>query len=154
MIQTMQPCGKRLLKTHKQIPRPELTTMSVTGELQVKARASGSGGGARLVGQEDFCSGVFRGARECGSRIAALRGIEVMRAVVRDSGHDQRRSFVFHHDVLIQEDVQTQSSKLPRPSGCSGVILVVARDDECAIAGLQPAQRGNVAREILYRAID
>ena len=102
-IESMQPRGEWLLKADKQIPGPELATVSMTGELQIETCTGGGKRRARLVSEQDFCGYVRRRAGKRGSWITTLRRIEVMRAVVRHSGNDERGACMSYDDVLIQE---------------------------------------------------
>src|ERR1700733_14398016 len=103
MIQPMQPGRERLLKAYEQIPGPELAAMGVPRELQIEARGVRSRGRTRLVSEKDLRARIRRRAKECGSRITALLGIKMMRAVVGYAGDHQGSPSVSHDDVLVQE---------------------------------------------------
>ena len=100
----MQSCGERLLESYKEIPGPELAAVRMTRELQIEARRCCRGSRTRLMCEQDLRCCVRRGSPECGNRIAALLGIEMMRAVVRHASHDESCALVPHNDVLIQQD--------------------------------------------------
>src|SRR3569833_152475 len=148
-IQAMQPRGEWLLKAYKQIPGPELAAVSMTGELQIETRTGRGQRRAGLVSEQDFCARICRGAGKCSSRVATLRGVEMMSAVVRDSGHDERSASMSYDDVLVQEHAQPQAPELRHPGPLTGVVFVISCDQKRAVACFQPSQRRNVPREIV-----
>ena len=77
--------------------------MSVPGELEIEARGVRRGRGARLVSEKDLRTRIRRRARECGSRVTALLGIKMMRAVVGYAGDHEGSPSVSHDDVLVQK---------------------------------------------------
>ena len=103
----MQSCGERLLEAHEQIPRPELAAMRMTRELQIKTRGRRSRRRARLMSEQYLRRRVRRSPPERGNRIAALLGIEMMRAEVRHAGYHEWRALVSHDDMLVQQHVQS-----------------------------------------------
>ncbi len=66
--------------------------------------------------EKNLCGSVVRSASESCRRIATLRRIEMVRAVVRHSSNDQWRAPVPDHDVLVQEHLQPDPSELLDPS--------------------------------------
>ena len=75
-----------------------------------------------------------------GRGIAALRGIEVMCAVVRHAGEYQRCAVVLQDDVLILEHMHAETPNLLGPCSLSGVVLVIAGDEEGTVARGQSGQ--------------
>jgi hypothetical protein len=54
----MQSGGEWLLKSHKQVPRPELTAVGMARKLQIKPSACRRVRGARLMRQQNFYTRV------------------------------------------------------------------------------------------------
>ena len=103
-LQTIQPSSERLLQSNEEIPRPELPAVRVAGELQLKARLQRGCGGSRLMRQQNSHDIIW--SRGNGGRgIAAVRFIEMMSAVIRDSGDHQRAVVVLQDHMLIEQDL-------------------------------------------------
>ena len=77
----------------------------------------------------------------------------MVRTVVRDACHDQLFPIVIQHDMLIQEHTQSQSPQLPRPGGCSRVVLMVARHKVRPMAGDEPRERSYVRPQLLHASV-
>ena len=69
-----------------------------------------------------------------GGRIAALRRIEMMGADVVDAGEHQQGAIVLQYHVLVLQYCESEPSDLARPGTLAGVILMIARDEECSMA--------------------
>ena len=63
-------------------------------------------------------------------------------------------AIVLQHHVLILEHRESEPSNLTRPRTLAGVVLVIARDEECAVAGGEVGQRRRVAGQLLHRSVD
>src|SRR5690348_11607601 len=144
--------GEGLLQADEQVPWPELPAVRVTGELQVVAGSGRRTRGARLV-REEHLHGVGRRAAHGTPRVAAVRGIEVMRRVVGDAGDGERGAAVLEQHVLVQQHVRAEAPKLAHPAVHAGVVLVVAGDEVGAMAGCEPCEGLGVPRELLDRAV-
>ena len=150
----MQTGRERLLEPYEQVPRPELPTVRMPGKLEVESRGGRRRGGPRLMSEQDSRSRIGRRTQERGHGVAALCGIEMMRAVVRYSGDYKGRPSVPNDDVLIQKHAQSQSRELRRPCTFPRVVLMISRDEKRAMARAQPSEWSDVPREIGYRAVD
>src|SRR5258706_405339 len=153
LADALESRGERLLQAHEEVPRPELAAMGMSRELQLVAGLRCVARGAALVGEENFGGPLRRPARG-GLRIAAMRGIEVMRRPVRDAGDRERRAVVIEHHVLVDEDARAQAAQLADPCVGAGVVLVVAGDDIRAVARFEPREGLRVVREVADRAVD
>jgi len=111
----MQTGRERLLEPYEQVPRPELPTVRMPGKLEVETRGGRRGGGTRLMSEQDSRCRIGRRTQERGHGVAALLGIEMMRAEVRYPGDYQGRPSVPNDHVLIQKHAQSQSRELRRP---------------------------------------
>jgi hypothetical protein len=94
----------------------------------------------RLVRQQDARRRMLRCAGQRGLRVAALRRVEVMRAVVGDAGQHQRRAIVTQHHMLVLQHLKSDAPQLDDPGLCAGVVLVVARDEVGAVARCELGQ--------------
>ena len=80
--------------------------------------------------------------------------IEVMRAVVRDTGDDHGGTPMRHDDVLIEQNSQPQPLELGGPCTLPGVVLMIARHEKRPVACTQSGEGFGVRREVLHRTID
>ena len=95
-----------------------------------------------------------RRAAQRRGRIAALRRIEMMGADVVDAGEHEQGAVVLQYHVLILEHRESEPSNLARPRTLARVILVIARDEECAMARGERWKRRRVAGQLLDRSVD
>src|SRR5579859_657219 len=109
--------------------------------------------GTRLVCQQYFDSGKTRGAGEGCGRIAALRGIEMMRAVVGYASDDNGLAVVIEDRVFIKQHIQTEPAYFRDPGVCTRVVLVVASDEVGAMARGEPRERRGVRSKPLNASI-
>src|SRR5437868_3857383 len=123
----MQACREGLLKPHEEIPRRELSSMRMPRQLQVEARLLSGGCGAWLM-REQHPHAIRRRAGNGRRRIAAMRWLEMMRAVVGHSRNHQALAGMTQHDVLVHEHPQPEPRELGDPRPRARVVLVVARD--------------------------
>ncbi len=77
-----------------------------------------------------------------------------MRAEIRDARQHQLRALMREHDVLVHQHAHAEALELSGPRGLARVVLVIARDEERAVASGEARERRGVARQILHRAID
>src|SRR5262245_2150468 len=64
LVQPREPGREWLLETHEEHPRPELTAVRVSRELQIEARSSRGCRAARLMCQQYLRAGIWRRASE------------------------------------------------------------------------------------------
>ena len=60
-----------------------------------------------------------------GRGIAAVRFIEMMSAVIRDSGDHQRAVVVLQDHMLIEQDLDSEATQLCHPGSDAAVVLMV-----------------------------
>ena len=77
--------------------------MGVAGQLQVEARVGRSRCAARLVRQQQPHRGTGRRSVQREPRVAAVARVEMVRAVVGDTGHDHLTAAVAQNYVLVQQ---------------------------------------------------
>jgi len=106
------------------------------------------------MSEQDPGSCVGRGARQRRGRIAALLGVEMVRAEIRDTCDDQRRSIVCQHCMLVEQHGQTETPELRDPRTCPRVVLVVAGDQESPVARAESRQRRRVTPELANRSVN
>src|SRR5882757_1545818 len=92
------------------------------------------------MGKQYPCPRIGGCATQRGRRVAALRGIEAMCAVVRHTGEYQRCAVVLQDNVFILEHVHAETPNLLGPCALSGVVLVIAGDKERTVARGQSSQ--------------
>src|SRR5258708_25803944 len=100
IVEAMQARGKRLQQLHYKIPRKELTAVRVSGELQVEAGLRRGESGLWLVREQNLDTRPRR--RTCDGRggVAAVRGSEMMCAVVGFARDPKRSAAFFRPNVL------------------------------------------------------
>src|SRR6185437_8937198 len=113
----------------------------MTRKLQVEPRARRRRRAARLMGEEDARGGICGRARQCCYRVAAVRGIEVMRAEIGHPSDDDARAAVGNHDVLVHENAQSEPRNLAYPRPLAGIVLMVAGYEERTVPRAQLAER-------------
>ena len=77
--------------------------MGVAGQLQVEARVGRSRVAARLVRQQQPHRGIGWRSVKCEPGVAAVAHIEIVGAVVGDTGHDDLTAAVAQNYVLVQQ---------------------------------------------------
>jgi hypothetical protein len=105
--------------------------------LDIKTRLGSGSRRTGLMGKQYLCSGIGGRPKQCGRRVAELRGIKVMRAVISDAGEHQRCAVVLQDDVFILEYLHAETPNFIGPSALSGVVLMIAGDKEGAVACCQ-----------------
>ena len=82
--------------------------------------------------------------RDCGRRIAAMRFVEVMSAVIRNSRNDQLAVVMLQNHMLIQQDLDSQAAQLGDPGRNAAVVLMVAGHEVRAVTRRQASERRHV----------
>ena len=77
-----------------------------------------------------------------------------MRAGVGDAGDEQRARVVLEDDVLVQQHRHPAPAELEDPCLRAGVVLVIAGDEERAMARRELRQRRDVPRQLAHIAVD
>src|SRR5690606_16291584 len=78
---------------------------------------------------------------------------ELMSREIGDPCHDKLGAAVVDHDVLIEQDLESEPPELGKPWAGAAVVLVVACDEERAELRLQAGEWRNVLREVRNRAV-
>src|SRR5512141_3253756 len=110
--QPLEAGGERLLEAHEEVPGQKLSTVRVSGQLQMESGVRGDERGARLVRKEYPGARAFRGAGSGCTRVAAMRRIEMMRTVVGDAGDYQQGTFVLQDDMFVDEHREPEAAQL------------------------------------------
>src|ERR1700723_1655378 len=116
------------------VPGPQLTAVWGARDLDDEAGVRGGSGGARLMRKQDSRAGAGRCAAQCLSRIAALGWIEMLGSNVVHAGKHQQGAIGLQYDVLVLDRRDPEPLDLACPCALAGVVLVIARDEECAVA--------------------
>ena len=153
-VQPMKSGSERLLQAHEKIPRQELAAVRMARELQVIAGRRRGERRSRLMREQQPDRGVSGSTWIARGGIAALRGIEMMRAVIGDARHDDLRAFMLQHDVLVQQNAQPQSAQLGHPRRGTRIVFMIAGDEIGAVARGQPRHRLGVPRKLRDAAVD
>ena len=140
----MQARSERLLQSYKQIPGAELPAVRMARELKVEAQSDSRRRTARLMRQQQPQRCAHRNAENRRLGVAALADVEVVHAVVGDPCDHHFVAIVTQHDMLIEQHPQVQASQLGDPGLGTAVLLVVAGDEERAVARPQRGQRRHV----------
>ena len=104
--------------------------------------------------QQHLHGRIGRCAGQRGLRIAAVLAVEMTAAVVGHAGQHQPRAAVLDHHMLVVQDADAQARQFRQPGIDTGVILVIAGDEEAAVARLQASQRGHVPAQFGHAAVD
>src|SRR5262245_28996070 len=118
----MQPGGERLLVAHEVIPRPKLPAMSVARQLHIETGGSGCRCRPWLMRQQD-ANGVLGRALQRGRRVTAMHVMKVMRAEIGDTCQHESGTGVLQHDVLVEQNVETEAPQLANPGRGTRVVL-------------------------------
>src|SRR3954454_7495948 len=154
LTEPVQARGKRLLQLDEEIPREELTAVRVARQLQVEARGGGSRCRTWLMCEQELYARTRGSAGQSSHRVAALGLVEMMRAVIGDTGDDDVRAPVLEHHMLVHQHAHAEPAQLSDPCARARVVLVIAGDEIGAMTRLQSRHRLGVMCKLAYAAID
>ena len=130
----MQTRGERLLQPCEEVPRPELAAVGMARELKMEAPSYGRHRTARLVCEQQPQGRAERRAMTRGLGIAAMGDVEVVCAVVGDASNHNVIAIVPQHDMFVEQHPYVQAPQLGDPGMGAAVVLMVAGNEEGAMA--------------------
>src|SRR5207244_3810720 len=143
----MQSGHDRLKPADQQIERKELAAVRVPGELQIDAETACVLRGLGAMRQQNSkCI-----SRRAGERGSSIRFVRIAACRIGDAGDDE---IPVDDAVFIPEKCQAETLELFHPVAGVPVVLVIAGDDEHAVARAQIPQRFDRVAQIIDMAVD